>query len=381
MQVPPGARLIDVRTPAEFRELHAEGAANVPLAGLDAARLAGESGGAPVVLLCRTGSRAEAARRKLEAAGHGGASVYEGGTLAWEAAGLPVVRGRKAVSLERQVRIGAGGLVLAGVALGLLAHPALFGLAGFVGAGLVFSGLTDTCGMGAVLARMPWNRAALALLALGGAAHAQDKSVKPGINDPFRNPDLAEWVTKFEGESRETFEKRREIVAACKLKPGESVADVGAGTGLFTRLFATAAGPTGGVTAVDIAPKFLAHVEKSARELGLTNVKTVLGADDSCKLPAASVDVIFVCDAYHHFEFPQKMLASMKASLKPGGRVVVVDFARIPGTSSDWVLGHVRAGQAEVEAEFAAAGFAKLGEAKGLLRENYLVTFGLAAGK
>ena len=220
-----------------------------------------------------------------------------------------------------------------------------------------------------------------AVLLLAAAASAQDKSVKPGINDPFRNPDLAEWVTKFEGESRETFEKRKEVVAACKLAPGMAVADIGAGTGLFTRLFATAVGPTGGVTAVDISPKFLAHVANSAKELGLTNVRTVLGADDSCQLPAASADVAFVCDTYHHFEFPQKMLASIRAALKPGGRVVLVDFVREPGKSPEWVLGHVRAGQAEVEAEFAAAGFTKLGEAKGLLKENYLVTFGMAAGK
>ena len=73
-------------------------------------------------------------------------------------AGLPVVRGKKAVSLERQVRIAAGSLVVIGVALGLLVHPVLFGLSGFVGAGLVFAGVTDTCGMGMMLARMPWNR-------------------------------------------------------------------------------------------------------------------------------------------------------------------------------------------------------------------------------
>ena len=85
----------------------------------------------------------------------------EGGTLAWAAAGLPVVRGRKAVSLERQVRIAAGSLVAAGVGLGVFVHPALLGLAAFVGAGLVFSGVTDTCGMGVVLGRLPWNRAAV----------------------------------------------------------------------------------------------------------------------------------------------------------------------------------------------------------------------------
>lgn len=82
----------------------------------------------------------------------------EGGTLAWEGAGLPVVRGRRVISLERQVRIAAGALVVAGVLLGWLVHPAFLGLSAFVGAGLVFAGVTDTCGMGLLLARMPWNR-------------------------------------------------------------------------------------------------------------------------------------------------------------------------------------------------------------------------------
>ena len=82
----------------------------------------------------------------------------EGGTTACVEAGLPVVRGKKAISLERQVRIAAGLLVLLGVLLGFLVHPVLFGLSAFVGAGLVFAGVTDFCGMGMLLARMPWNQ-------------------------------------------------------------------------------------------------------------------------------------------------------------------------------------------------------------------------------
>ena len=208
-----------------------------------------------------------------------------------------------------------------------------------------------------------------------GPAEAQEKSVRPGINDPFKDPDLKEWVTRFEGESRETFDKRKEIVAACKLKPGMTVADVGAGTGLYTRLFATEVGEKGEVYANDISQKFLDHVAAQAKRLKLTNVKTVLGKDDSAGLPAGAVDVVFVCDTYHHFEFPQKMLASIHKALKPGGRLVVVDFIREEGVSSKWVLGHVRAGQVAVEKEIAAAGFTKSDEVKDLLKENYLVVF------
>ena len=157
--------LIDVRTPVEFRELHAEAARNVPLSDLDPAALMAaraQSDGQPLYVICRTGGRGQQASEKFRAAGFANVVNVEGGTRAWAECGLPVVRGPKAVSLERQVRIAAGLLVLTGVALGASVHPAFLGLAGFVGAGLTFSGLTDTCGMGLVLARMPWNAGAAA---------------------------------------------------------------------------------------------------------------------------------------------------------------------------------------------------------------------------
>ena len=157
--------LIDVRTPVEFRELHAEAASNVPLSDLDPAALmaaCGQSDGQPLYVICRTGGRGRQASEMFHAAGFPGVVNVEGGTQAWAECGLPVVRGPKAVSLERQVRIAAGLLVLTGTALGAFVHPAFLGVAGFVGAGLTFSGLTDTCGMGLVLARMPWNAGAAA---------------------------------------------------------------------------------------------------------------------------------------------------------------------------------------------------------------------------
>jgi rhodanese-related sulfurtransferase len=151
--------LIDVRTPAEFREAHVGFAENVPLDRLDPAEVRRRRDGAdgPLYVICKSGSRARRACERLSAAGVEAVSV-EGGTEAWGVAGLPVVRGKKAVSLERQVRIAAGALVLIGSALGFFVHPYLIGLAAFVGAGLMFAGITDTCGMGMLLARMPWNR-------------------------------------------------------------------------------------------------------------------------------------------------------------------------------------------------------------------------------
>jgi rhodanese-related sulfurtransferase len=152
--------LIDVRTSVEFRQLHVEGARNVPLDRLDPASIIRARNGSPnepLYLLCQGGGRAQQACEKFIKSGFENVINIEGGTKACIAAGLPVVRGKKAISLERQVRIAAGLLVLLGLILGWMVHPAFFGLAAFVGAGLVFAGITDTCGMGMVLARMPWN--------------------------------------------------------------------------------------------------------------------------------------------------------------------------------------------------------------------------------
>jgi rhodanese-related sulfurtransferase len=154
--------LIDVRTPVEYREIHAALARLVPLDRLDPEAIMRARSGVvadPLYTICRSGARGRQAAEKFRAAGYTNVINVEGGTLAWERAGLPVVRGKKTMSLERQVRIAAGLLVLLATALGVLVHPAFLGLTAFVGAGLVFAGITDTCGMGMLLARMPWNRA------------------------------------------------------------------------------------------------------------------------------------------------------------------------------------------------------------------------------
>jgi rhodanese-related sulfurtransferase len=155
-----GVELIDVRTPVEYREVHVGFARNVPLDRLDAVELTAGRNGSPLYVICRSGSRGQQACDKLSAAGYTNVVNVEGGTQAWDQSGLPVVRGKKSVSLERQVRIAAGALVVVGSALGLFVHPYWIGLAAFVGAGLIFAGITDTCGMGMILARMPWNQVA-----------------------------------------------------------------------------------------------------------------------------------------------------------------------------------------------------------------------------
>ena len=150
----------DVRTSAEYREVHIEIARNVPLDRLDVAAMMGERNGSaePVYFLCRSGSRGQQACEQFRKAGFTNVVNIEGGTLACIEAGLPVVRGKKTMSLERQVRIAAGSLVIIGAVLGGFVHPGFIGLSAFVGAGLVFTGISDTCDMGMILARMPWNQ-------------------------------------------------------------------------------------------------------------------------------------------------------------------------------------------------------------------------------
>jgi rhodanese-related sulfurtransferase len=153
--------LMDVRTPVEFRELHAADARNLPLDRLDPVTVMQArncSKDEPLYLICRSGSRGRQACEKFLGAGFTNVVNVEGGTVAWAECGLPVVRGKKAISLERQVRIAAGSLVVLGALLGWLAYPVFIALSAFVGAGLVFAGITDTCGMGLLLARMPWNQ-------------------------------------------------------------------------------------------------------------------------------------------------------------------------------------------------------------------------------
>lgn len=217
---------------------------------------------------------------------------------------------------------------------------------------------------------------ALSLLTLnGGLAVGQDQSVKPGINDSYRNPNPVQFVERFEIESREVFHHREAILEACRIEAGTTIADIGSGTGLFTRLFSKAVGSNGHVIAVDIAQEFLDHIMKTNQELGLKNVTTLRCTPDSTELPENSIDVAFICDVYHHFEFPYKTMASLHRALKPGGRVIVIDFHRIEGKSTEWILNHVRAGQDVVENEIKQSGLRKVRQWDGPLQENYFVEF------
>jgi SAM-dependent methyltransferase len=205
-----------------------------------------------------------------------------------------------------------------------------------------------------------------------------EPSVKPGINDGFlgADVDVDRYIGIFEGESREIAVHRDAIVAALNIEGGAEIADVGAGTGLFLGAFAGAVGPQGKLYAVDLAPDFIAHMSKRIERDGFQQVELVQCSERSAELAPASVDLIFVCDTYHHFEYPQSTLASLHSALRAGGSLVVVDFDRIPGETADWLLEHVRAGKEVFRAEIEAAGFEFERELDVAgLKENYVLRF------
>lgn len=204
--------------------------------------------------------------------------------------------------------------------------------------------------------------AALAAAAEGAQDVPRGRAPAPyaaEMDKKFTAPDVdvEQFVKRFESADRDIYVKRRDITRAVGLRPGDAVADIGAGTGLFTQLFAEQVGPKGTVYAVDISPAFLKHIADQARQRGCQGiVKTVLNTPDSTGLPAGSIDVAFLCDAYHHFQQAGKMLASIHRALRPGGRLVIIDFDLRKG-SSDFVKQRARAAKEVYFAEIAAAGF------------------------
>jgi predicted methyltransferase len=206
------------------------------------------------------------------------------------------------------------------------------------------------------------------------SAYARSPDGAPDINRPFANPDFDEWVERFERPGREVYDRRFDIVAATGVKADMSVADIGAGTGLFTRLFADKVGTAGRVYAVDISRVFVDNILRVSREHGQSNVQGIVNTATDVSLPPHSIDLAFICDTYHHFEYPGAMMQSIRRALKPGGSVVVVDFRKVPGSTTPWVMSHVRANEELVVHEIEATGF-RLVEDRDFLRTNYFLRF------
>ena len=193
---------------------------------------------------------------------------------------------------------------------------------------------------------------------------AQDESLAPGINETFKeHPDRS--IEQFDFINRD-LGQQKEILDACGLKPGMDVADIGAGSGVHVRLFAERVLPEGKVYAVDIVQEFLDHIQATCREKGIENVQCVLGSDTSCNLEPSSVDLVFSCDTYHHFEYPFKMMASIHEALRPNGQFVIIDFK-----DKSW---HVRADSQTVIEEISKSGF-KLIESRDFSNMLFLARF------
>jgi ubiquinone/menaquinone biosynthesis C-methylase UbiE len=214
-------------------------------------------------------------------------------------------------------------------------------------------------------------------LAGGAWLRAQQATITPmakELNKSF-DEDMARWAERFEHEGRGIFDNRYRILDALELQPGMAVADIGAGSGLISRLIAERVGPTGTVYAVDIAKNMVDHVAKTAVERNVPQLKAVLGEPRTPKLAAESVDRICIIDSYHHFEFPAEMLAEIRKALRPQGVLVLIDFKRIEGMSQDFVLKMVRAGQGTFTDEFLNAGFTLIERRDDFTPENYLMKF------
>lgn len=189
------------------------------------------------------------------------------------------------------------------------------------------------------------------------------------INKKYEGGDASDWEKRFERKGREVHDRQAAVLEALKIEPGSSVADVGVGSGLYTLAFAKAVG-TGTVFAVDVQDYFLDHVRGKAKKARIDNITFVKAEHRSANLDEGTVDTIFMCDVFHHVEYPRTYLASLYAALQPGGQLAVIDFIAEEGKSKDWVLEHVRASPAEFRGEFEAAGFV-FERAPELLEENF----------
>jgi ubiquinone/menaquinone biosynthesis C-methylase UbiE len=216
------------------------------------------------------------------------------------------------------------------------------------------------------------------------ATKSQEKraeNIPSGINDSFLDPNMnvEQFIKRFEVESREVFACRSQILEAIQLKPGMAVADVGAGTGLYLRPLSRSVGDEGKVYAIDIAPKFVKHLRDRANEEKLGNVDVVLCSDRDVNLKGNSIDRAFLCDVYHHFEYPEGSLKSIHRAMRTGGKLILVDFHRAPDVSPErkqWLHGHIRAPLETFKQEIIDAGF-QFEEQVAIdgFSENYLLRF------
>lgn len=226
--------------------------------------------------------------------------------------------------------------------------------------------------------------AGLVALLLLAASCGEDRPAAPAVGEEAAvtgpeseaSQDIDVWLERLEVGSRELYSAREAVVAAVGLSAGDVVADVGAGTGLYTLLFSEAVGPDGIVYAEDIEPLFLDLVNQRAADMELTNVTAVLGREDDVTLPNNSVDVVFIADSYHYFDDRETIMKSVLDALKPGGRLVMVEYDIVQGKPRPEGKEHVKFGKPGVISEIEFVGFEFLDETDVPgLNETYFVVF------
>ena len=214
------------------------------------------------------------------------------------------------------------------------------------------------------------------VVTLAGLLFAQQRTATPSLNDFWKGKDTQPLVDRLEEENREIYRERVTLAAVTGPLAGSSIADLGAGSGFMVEEFSKLVGPGGKVYAVDINPDMLQRIADSSKAAGMQNVETIICPEDSANLPDNSVDMVFICDTYHHFEYPAETMASVHRALRPGGQLVVVDFNRVEGVSEEWMLQHVRAGKDVFLREIEEAGFELINEhSLPMLAENYILRF------
>jgi ubiquinone/menaquinone biosynthesis C-methylase UbiE len=157
-----------------------------------------------------------------------------------------------------------------------------------------------------------------------GAASSHDATSHRRFDDP------AYWSSVFDDPARAAWQKPEQVVAALGLRPGQCVADLGAGTGYFSRLLSAAVGPTGTVLAVDPEPNLIAYLRERSEREGTANVVPILASNDNPRLPAAFVDVVLIVDTYHHIDDRIAYLRRLRRALRAPGRIAVVDWHKRP---------------------------------------------------
>ncbi|MBI5048447.1 MAG: class I SAM-dependent methyltransferase [Deltaproteobacteria bacterium] len=187
--------------------------------------------------------------------------------------------------------------------------------------------------------------------------------------------EIQKWIAIFEDPARAKWQKPIEVVRKLELKPGNIVADIGAGTGYFTRLFAASVGPEGKAVGLDIEPAMIEYMKEDARKRGLKNYEAWLVKPDDAGLPSKFVDVIFICNTYHHIEDRINYLKKLTGALKPNGRIVIVDFYKKPLPVGPQSVAHKISGK-EVKKEFKQAGY-RLTKSLDFLPYQYYLEFSL----